>query len=240
MTAIPQSAMVLAAGLGTRMRPIGDTLPKPLIEIGGRTLLDHAIDRLAEVGVERVVVNVHHKAETVTARLAARGEPQIEISHESELLETGGGVARALPLLGEYFFVVNSDVLWLDGTDHALARLAATFDPACMDAVLLLQRTVTAVGYEGSGDYFLDPLGVPRRRGEREIAPYIFSGVQLLHRRLFDGIEEQRFSLNLVYDRAERSGRLSGIVHDGEWYHIGTPEGLEATRARLTSHRIER
>jgi N-acetyl-alpha-D-muramate 1-phosphate uridylyltransferase len=236
----PATAMVLAAGLGTRMRPITDTLPKPLVEIGGRTLLDHAIDRLALVGVERVVVNVHYKAEMVVAQLAAREEPPIAISREAELLETGGGVAHALPLLGDWFFVVNSDVLWLDGKDYALARLAATFDAATMDAVLLLQRTVTAVGYEGNGDYFLDPLGTPRRRREREVAPFLFSGVQLLHRRLFDGIEERRFSLNRVYDRAERSGRLRAIVHDGEWYHIGTPEGLSATRARLSSHRIER
>jgi N-acetyl-alpha-D-muramate 1-phosphate uridylyltransferase len=235
-----KSAMVLAAGRGTRMRPISDTLPKPLVEIGGQTLLDHAIDRLEMIGVERVVVNVHYKAEMIAARLTARDHPHIEISEEEELLETGGGVVRALPLLGECFFVVNSDVLWLDGVDHALARLVGAFDPAGMDAVLLLQRTVTAVGYEGSGDYFLDPLGVPRRRGEREIAPYIFTGIQLLHRRLFDGIAERRFSLNLVYDRAEQMGRLTAIVHDGEWYHVGTPEGLDATRARLSSHRIER
>jgi N-acetyl-alpha-D-muramate 1-phosphate uridylyltransferase len=240
MNGVPKSAMVLAAGLGTRMRPISDTLPKPLVEIAGQTLLDHAIDRLAMVGVERVVVNVHYKAEMVIARLAARDDPRIEISTEDELLETGGGVARALPLLGDTFFVVNGDVLWLDGKDHALSRLAAAFEPARMDAVLLFQRTTNAVGYEGSGDYFLDSLGVPRRRGEREIAPFLFSGVQLLHRRLFDGIAERRFSLNLLYDRAERAGRLSAIVHDGEWYHIGTPDGLEATRARLNSHRIER
>jgi MurNAc alpha-1-phosphate uridylyltransferase len=240
MTGVPQSAMVLAAGLGTRLRPISDTVPKPLVEIGGRTLIDHAIDRLALVGVERVVVNVHYKAEMVAARLAARDHPRIKISREDELLETGGGVAQALPLLGEWFFVVNGDVLWLDSKDHALARLAAAFDPAGMDAVLLLQRTVTAVGYEGSGDYFLDPLGTPRRRGEREVAPFIFTGIQLLHRRLFDAIAERRFSLNLVYNRAESAGRLHAIVHDGEWYHIGTPEGLAATRARLNSHRIER
>jgi len=240
MIGAPKSAMVLAAGLGTRMRPISDTLPKPLVELAGQTLLDHAIDRLAMVGVERIVVNVHYKADMVIARLAERDHPRIEISREDELLETGGGVARALPLLGECFFVVNGDVLWLDGKDHALSRLAAAFDPAQMDAVLLFQRTTNAVGYEGSGDYFLDPLGVPRRRGEREIAPYLFSGVQLLHRRLFDGVAERRFSLNLLYDRAERAGRLSAIVHDGEWYHIGTPDGLDATRSRLNSHRIER
>ena len=240
MSAIPRAAMVLAAGLGTRMRPISDTLPKPLIEIGGRTLLNHAIDRLELTGVERVVVNVHYKAELIEAQLARRRRPRIEISREDELLETGGGVRRALPLLRDWFFVVNSDVLWLDSKDYALARLAASFDPAHIDAVLLLQRTVTAVGYEGSGDYFLDPLGLPRRRGEREIAPYLFAGLQLLHRRLFDDIAETHFSLNRVYDRAERSGRLRAIVHDGEWYHVGTPEGLSATRARLSSHRVER
>ena len=240
MIAVPKAAMVLAAGLGTRMRPLSQTVPKPLIELGGQTLLDHALDRLVLAGVERAVVNVHYKADLITARLAARQTPRIEISHEEELLETGGGVLKALPLLGEEFFVVNSDVLWLDGKDSALARLAATFDPARMDAVLLFQRTTNAVGYEGSGDYFLDPLGTPRRRGEREIAPYIFSGVQLLHRRLFDGASERRFSLARLYHRAEEAGRLHAIVHDGEWYHVGTPEGLAATRVRLASHRIER
>jgi MurNAc alpha-1-phosphate uridylyltransferase len=240
MSPAPKSAMVLAAGLGTRMRPISDTVPKPLVEIGGRALLDHAIDRLALAGVERVVVNAHYKAEMIAERLARRAHPQIEVSREDELLETGGGVARALLLLGDYFFVVNSDVLWLDSKDYALVRLAAAFDAERMDAVLLLQRTVTAVGYEGGGDYFLDPAGMPRRPGEREIAPYLFTGIQLLHRRAFGGIREERFSLNLVYDRAEIAGRLHGIVHDGEWFHVGTPEGLAMTRARFSSHRIER
>lgn len=244
MNRVPNTAMVLAAGLGTRLRPITDTIPKPLIELGGRTLLDHALDRLALVGVERAVVNVHYRAEQIEAALAGRTRPRIVLSREEELLETGGGVARALTLLGETFFVVNSDVFWLDGRDHALARLAAAFDPEAMDAMLLFQRTATAIGYEGGGDYFLDPLGIPRRRGEREIAPYLFAGIQLLHRRAFDGvpggIAETRFSLNLVYDRAATAGRLRAILHDGEWYHIGTRDGLEATRARLASHRIER
>jgi N-acetyl-alpha-D-muramate 1-phosphate uridylyltransferase len=240
MTGIPETAMVLAAGLGTRMRPISDTTPKPLIEIAGRSLLDHAIDRLALVGVARVVVNLHYKAEMVAAHLARRHPPpRIELSREAELLETGGGVKRALPLLGERFFVVNSDALWLDGSDSAPARLAAAFDPARLDAVLLLHRTVGAVGYDGSGDYFLDPLGAPRRRGERETAPYLFSGIQLLHRRLFDGIAEERFSLNRLYDRAAGAGRLAAIVHDGEWYHVGTPAGLAATRARFAPSRLE-
>jgi N-acetyl-alpha-D-muramate 1-phosphate uridylyltransferase len=239
MRAIPKSAMVLAAGLGTRMRPITDCLPKPLVEIEGRTLLDHAIDRLGLVGVETIVVNTHYKAAMLAAHLDRRRRPHIEISHEKALLETGGGVLHALPRLGAVFFVVNSDVLWLDSKDSALARLAAAFDESRMDAVLLLQRTAGAIGYEGSGDYFLDPLGNPRRRIDREIAPFLFSGIQLLHRRAFDGVAGPRFSLNVIYDRAEAKGRLHAIVHDGEWFHVGTPDGLAATRARLASHRTE-
>jgi MurNAc alpha-1-phosphate uridylyltransferase len=236
--AAPRTAMVLAAGLGTRLRPVTETIPKPLIEINGRSLLNHAIDRLALVGVERVVVNVHYKAAMVAAQLARRDHPRIEISHERELLDTGGGVACALPLLGDVFFVVNSDVFWLDGKDRALQRLAAAFDPERMDAILLLQRTVTAVGYEGSGDYLIDPSGCPQRRGEREVAPFLFAGLQLLHRRAFAGIFDRVFSLVRLFDRAEETGRLHAIVHDGEWFHIGTPQGLSATRERLSSRHV--
>ncbi len=232
--------MVLAAGLGTRLRPLTEALPKPLIELNGRPLIDHAIDRLALSGVEHVVVNTHHLAAMLAEHLAGRSYPQIEISEESRLLETGGGVAQALPSLGEAFFVINGDVFWLDGKEAALLRLARAFDPNSTDAVLLLQRTVTAVGYEGSGDYMLDAVGRPRRRREREIAPYLFAGIQLLHHRLFDGVTDRVFSLVRLFDRAEQAGRLHAIVHDGEWYHIGTPAGLEATRARLASHRTER
>jgi MurNAc alpha-1-phosphate uridylyltransferase len=240
MTMPPRSGMVLAAGLGTRLRPVTETIPKPLVEINGRTLLDHAIDHLALAGVERVVVNVHYKAAMVAAQLARRDHPRMEISQEPELLDTGGGVKLALPLLADAFFVVNGDVFWLDGKDHALLRLAGAFDPDHIDAILLLQRTVTAVGYEGCGDYFLDASGKPHRRGEREIAPYLFAGIQLLHRRLFDGMPDHIFSLVRLFDRAERAGRLHAIVHDGEWYHVGTPEGLAATRERVSSHRVER
>ena len=240
MIAPPKRAMVLAAGLGTRLRPITDAMPKPLVEIDGRTLIDHALDRLELAGVEEAVVNTHYKPEMMAQHLAARTHPRIRLSPEPELLETGGGVAKALPLLGDLFYVVNSDVLWLDSRDYVLHRLAGAFDPARMDAVLLFQRTVTAVGYEGSGDYFLDSTGTPRRRGEREIAPYLFAGIQILHRRLFAGIEERAFSLVRLYDRAEAASRLHAIVHDGEWYHVGTPAGLAATRDRLASHRTER
>jgi MurNAc alpha-1-phosphate uridylyltransferase len=232
--------MVLAAGLGTRLRPITDMVPKPLVEINGRSLIDHALDRLTSAGVEHVVINVHYKAAMIVQHLARRDYPQIEFSEETELLDTGGGVARALALLGEAFFVVNSDVFWLDGREAALLRLAAAFDPESMDAVLLLQPTATAVGYEGSGDYFLDVGGTPRRRREAEVAPYLFAGIQLLHRRLFDEIPGPAFSLVRLFDRAEAAGRLSAIVHDGDWYHVGTPEGLALTRERLASHRIER
>jgi N-acetyl-alpha-D-muramate 1-phosphate uridylyltransferase len=232
--------MVLAAGLGTRLRPVTDAIPKPLVEINGRPLLDHALDRLTAAGVESVVVNVHYKARMLAEHLARLDHPRIELSEEAELLDTGGGVAQALPLLGEAFFVVNGDVFWLDSKDSALLRLAGAFDPVAMDGVLLLQRTVTAIGYDGSGDYFLDPLGKPRRRREREVAPYLFAGIQLLHRRLFDVAPGRVFSLVRLFDRAEAAGRLSAIVHDGEWYHVGTPEGLALTRERLSSHRIER
>ncbi|HXP03690.1 MAG TPA: nucleotidyltransferase family protein [Stellaceae bacterium] len=240
MKSAPKSAMVLAAGLGKRLRPLTDVRPKPLIEVAGQPLIAHALDRLALAGVERAVVNLYYKPEMIEAALAGRTRPRIELSREPELLETGGGVKNALPLLGETFFALNGDVFWLDGLTSALTRLVQYFDQQRMDALLLMQRTVWATGYEGLGDYFLDPLGVPRSRGEREVAPYIFAGIQILHRRLFDGVADTVFSLKKLYDRAEHAGRLGAIIHDGEWFHIGTPEGLEATRARLASHRIER
>jgi MurNAc alpha-1-phosphate uridylyltransferase len=236
----PKSAMVLAAGLGRRLRPLTDGLPKPLVQVAGQPLIAHALDRLAQAGVERAVVNLHYKPEMIEAALSGRTRPRIEYSREAELLETGGGVKKALPLLGETFFALNGDVFWFDGVTSALTRLTQSFDSKRMDALLLMQRTAGAVGYDGLGDYFLDPLGVPRRRGEREVAPFIFAGIQILHRRLFDGVADTVFSLKKLYDRAEDAGRLGAIIHDGEWFHVGTPEGLEATRARLDSHRIER
>jgi len=239
VTALPRSAMVLAAGLGTRLRPITDTIPKPLVEINGRSLIDHALDRLVAAGVEHVIVNIHYKAAMIADHLARRDHPRIELSEEIELLDTGGGVARALPLLGEAFFVVNSDVFWLDGKESALLRLAAAFDPSRMDGVLLVQPTATAVGYDGSGDYFLDVRGNPHRRRDGEAAPFLFAGIQLLHRRLFDETPGGAFSLVRLFDRAEAAGRLSAIVHDGDWYHVGTPEGLASTRGHLSTFRAE-
>jgi N-acetyl-alpha-D-muramate 1-phosphate uridylyltransferase len=239
MIAPPRRAMVLAAGLGTRLRPLTDTLPKPLVELDGRTLLDHALDRLAAAGVAQVVVNTHYLAAMIEQRLAARAEPRVEISYEPALLDTGGGVAQALPALGEAFFVVNADVFWLDGAEPALLRLARAFDPAQNDAVLLLEPTATAIGYDGGGDYLIDAAGRPLRRREQPSAPYLFAGVQILHRRLFEGVTDRVFSVVRLFDRAEQAGRLQAIVHDGEWFHIGTPAGLGATRARLASPRTE-
>jgi N-acetyl-alpha-D-muramate 1-phosphate uridylyltransferase len=240
MSAAPTTGMVLAAGLGLRMRPITDHLPKPLVLLGGRALVDHALDRLEAAGVGRAVVNTHYKGEMLAHHLAARRKPAITLSVEDELLETGGGVAKALPLLDDVFYVVNSDVFWLDGTTSALLRLARAFDAERLDALLLLQRTVTALGYAGPGDFIADPLGKLRRRREREVAPHLFAGVQILAKRLFAGQTPGKFSLNALYDRAIEAGRLAGIVHDGEWYHIGTPAGLALAEARLATHRTER
>lgn len=240
MKAMPKRAMVLAAGLGLRMRPITEKLPKPLIEVAGRTLLDRALDRLEESGVADAVVNVHYLGSAIERHLRSRARPAIQISREEELLETGGGVRKALDRLGSApFFVVNSDITWLDGPRPALRRLADAWDDAKMDALLLVNSVARTDDYDGSGDFFLSPAGRLRRRKRSEIAPFLFTGVQILHPRLFEGTEPKRFSLNLLYDRAEEQGRLYGLVHDGIWFHIGTPSGLaianrELPRARRT------
>jgi N-acetyl-alpha-D-muramate 1-phosphate uridylyltransferase len=228
----PTHAMVLAAGLGLRMRPLTLTTPKPLLSLAGRTVLDRALDHLTGVGVTHIVVNAHWLAERIVGHLAGRAG--ISVVTEPDLLETGGGVANALPLLGDQpFFVVNGDVFWTDGAIPALDRLAGAWDDARLDGVLLMQRTATAVGYEGAGDFFLDPAGVPRRRRDREVAPLLFGGIQLLHPRLFADAPRGAFSLNRLYDRALDQGRLAGIVHDGRWYHLGSPDILPAIETLL-------
>jgi MurNAc alpha-1-phosphate uridylyltransferase len=225
------AAMVLAAGLGLRMRPITLSTPKPLVAVAGRTMLDRALDHLDAAGVARTVVNTHWLAERVRDHLA--GRPNTTLVHEEALLETGGGVANALPLLGaEPFFVVNSDIIWTDGRVPALARLKDAWDGERMDALLLLQPVDTAFGYDGAGDFLLEN-GIPVRRRQRPSAPYLFSGVQILHPRLFTGAPSGKFSLNVLYDRALAAGRLAAIVHDGRWYHIGTPDALPAAEALL-------
>jgi MurNAc alpha-1-phosphate uridylyltransferase len=228
-----ESGMVLSAGLGTRLRPITDAKPKALVPVQGRTLLDRALDHLESVGVKRAVVNTHHKAEMIERHLAGRKTPAITISHEPVLLDTGGGIANALPHLGEPFFAVNSDAVWLNGRVPALTRLAEVFDPERHDCALLLQETVPAVGYEGRGDFSLDQLGVPRRRGESEVVPFLFAGIQLLSHRLFAGEPVAPYSMNRLWDKAIAQGRVIAIVHDGTWYDVGTLAGLAATESRL-------
>ena len=238
----PAVGMVLAAGRGERLRPLTDTMPKPLVPIIGKPLLDHAIDRLAAAGVARVVVNVHHLADQIVGHLWGRTHPEIVISREATALETGGGVVQALPLLGdEPFYAVNGDSLWLDGATPALDRLAAAFDPARHDAMLLLQKTVSAVGYgQNRGDFFIDPAGKPRRVGLGEIAPYLYAGVQILSPGLFADAPAGAFSLNRIYDKALAAGRLGALVHDGEWYTVTDEAGLAEVRARLDRRRIPR
>lgn len=226
--------MVLAAGLGVRMRPITLTLPKPLIAIGGTSMLDRAIDELAAFGVADVVVNVHHLAAQIEAHLRDRAQPRIRISPEAALLETGGGVTRALPLLGaEPFFVVNGDVLWRNGATPSLRQLGAAWEPARMDALLLLHPTATARGYSGPGDFFLRDDGRLERRGTRPSAPMLFAGLQILHPRLFRDAPEGAFSLNLIYDRAIAADRAFGVRHAGGWCHVGTPEDIPLAEAFL-------
>ena len=226
---IPYKAMVLAAGLGTRLKPVTDTLPKALVQVDNRALIDHALDRLEAVGVGEVVVNTHYLAEQLQAHLSERKSPVLQISHEDDLLDTGGGIAKALPLLGDDpFLAVNADAFWLNGPYDALQRMAHTWDDDTMDGLLLLHSTVEAYGYTGLGD-FCAPLGdgVLTRRLEGEVSPWLFTGIQMLHPRLFKTAPDGAFSLNLLYDRAIESGRLLGVVHDGEWFHVGTPQGLE-------------
>lgn len=233
----PTVGMVLAAGRGERLRPLTDTIPKPMVPVIGKPLLDHAIDRLLAAGVERVVVNVHHLGDQIVGHLS--GRPEIVISREDAALETGGGVTQALPLLGsEPFFAVNGDSLWLDGAAPALDRLAAAFDPAEHDAMLLLQKTVSAVGYEQNrGDFFIDRAGRPRRVELGEIAPYLYAGVQILSPHLFRDAPAGAFSLNRIYDRALAAGRLGAIIHDGEWYTVTDEAGLAEVRHQLDRRR---
>jgi N-acetyl-alpha-D-muramate 1-phosphate uridylyltransferase len=239
MTDVPRKAMVLAAGLGLRMRPITDQLPKPLIEVAGRTLLDRALDRLEAAGVEQAVVNAHYLADAIVRHLRSRDAPAITISREETLLETGGGVRKALHHFGDKpFYVVNSDITWLDGPRQALLRLASAWDDARMDALLLVHSVAKTDDYDGLGDYYLSPGGKLRRRKRNEIAPFLFTGVQILHPRLFAGTEAKPFSLNVLFDRAEKAGRLFGLVNDGQWFHIGTPSGLAIAKRELP--RVER
>jgi len=225
----PTTAMVLAAGLGERMRPLTLDRPKPLLDVGGRTLIDWTLDRFAAS-----VVNTHYKAEMLKRHLDGRRDLDIRISHEPERLETGGGVVRALPLLGDApFYVANSDNVWLDGPKPALDRLAVAWNPELMDVLLLLMAAPRSELYEGPGDFMMDPFGRLTFRPERRIAPYVYAGLHIASPRLFDGAPKTPFSLTRLWRKAESEGRLFGLVHDGAWFHVGTPDALVAADSQL-------
>jgi N-acetyl-alpha-D-muramate 1-phosphate uridylyltransferase len=232
---VPRRAMVLAAGLGTRMRPLTDTIPKPLIKVAGRPLIDHVLDRLAETGVERAVVNVHHFGEQLQQHLAQRKHPQIVISDERGLLlGTGGGVKKALPELGSVpFFHINSDTIWIDGVKPNLARLADVFDPAAMDALLLLAPAAGSIGYSGRGDYAMAPDGALRKRAEQEVAPFVYAGAAILSPGLFKGAPSGELSLTTLFDRAAQADRLHGLRMEGLWMHVGTPDAIAQAEAAI-------
>jgi MurNAc alpha-1-phosphate uridylyltransferase len=225
----PDCAMVLAAGLGTRMRPLTDTVPKPLVRLDGRALLDHVLDRIAAAGISRAVVNVHYLAGQIEQHVQGRQVPAITISDERDaLLDTGGGVVRALPLLGRRPFLVhNSDSVWIEPGPSNIRRLAEAWDGASMDGLLLLASRRTSLGYEGKGDFELDVDGRIRRRNRDRESDYVFTGVSMADPRLLDGAPQGAFSLNRPWDEAIARGRLYGILLDGIWMHVGTPEALE-------------
>jgi N-acetyl-alpha-D-muramate 1-phosphate uridylyltransferase len=233
----PRTAMVLAAGKGERMRPITNKIPKPLVEVGGKALLDHVLDRLDDAGVERAVVNVHYLADQIEKHLAKRKKPKIVISDEREkLLDTGGGVVKALGKFGaEPFFHVNSDTIWIDGVKPNLERLAERFDAANMDALLLLAPVTTSIGYSGRGDFLMRPDGRLERRAERTVAPFVFAGAAILTPALFKDAPEGAFSLTRLFGQAEQAGRLFGLRLEGVWMHVGTPDAIAIAEAAIKS-----
>ncbi len=224
----PTRAMLLSAGLGRRMRPLTKDRPKPLIAVAGRALIDRALDRIEDAGIEEVVINLHYMGGMIREHLKGRTAPRVVFSDESdELLETGGGVARALPLLGpDPFIVANSDSIWIDAWSNSLHRLAENWNNEDMDALLLLHPTVAAAGYHHGGDFLMAPDGRLERRPERQLAPFVFTGVQMLHPRLFENCPAGAFSMNRLYDKAIAAGRLFGLRHGGDWLHVGTRDDL--------------
>jgi MurNAc alpha-1-phosphate uridylyltransferase len=220
--------MVLAAGIGKSMRPLTMATPKPLLEVGGQALIDRALDRLEQAGVETAVVNVHYLPQLLRVHLARRKRPATVISDESgALLGTGGGILKALPLLGsEPFLVMSADSFWIEGARPNLEWLKSSWREADMDALLMLAATVRAVGYNGRGDFRMDPAGRLFRRAEREVAPFAFTGVAILHPRLFANPPAGPFALDVLFDRAIEAGRLYGMRMDGVWISIGAPQAI--------------
>jgi MurNAc alpha-1-phosphate uridylyltransferase len=235
----PDTAVILSAGLGTRMRPLTLATPKPLLPLAGQPILGHALDRLAAAGVKDIVVNAHHLADQIAEFL--RDRPGVVLSREAELLDTGGAVAAMLAnklLPDAPFYILNGDAFWVDGTRDSLLRLADSFDPGVTDVMLLLARAAGAVAETGRGDFLWPRDGAIRRRGERDVAPYLFAGVQIAAPSLFRAAPKPPFSMNLLWDRALAAGRLGAIVHDGLWFHLSTPDDLARADALLEAREV--
>lgn len=224
----PTRAMIMAAGLGTRMRPLTDAVPKPLVKVQGKALIDHAIDRLVDAGVTLIVVNLHYKAEMLKEHLSHRKDVEIRYSDESDgLLGTGGGVLKALHHFGdEPFFIHNSDTIWVEGYGHALDRMKQRWNPEIMDGLLLMVRLVDSMGYEGVGDFLMDSVGHLTRVPPGRVSPFAYPGVQIVHPRLFANPPEGGFSTNVLWDRAIEAERLYGERLEGTWIHVGTPQAV--------------
>lgn len=233
---VPKRAMLLAAGLATRLKHLRQNGPKALLNVGGRTLLDYALDKLEDAGVEEVMINLHYKGEMIRDHLAKepRKKLKIEFSDESDkLLDTGGGIAKALDFFhDEPFYVINAKQIWTDGYSNTLQRLADYWDGDKMDALLLMVPSVSAIGYTGVGDYDMEPDGRLKRRKEGHVSPFVYA-FQIIHPRLFKGCPKGAFSLNILWDKAEDQGRLYGIRHDGGWIYVGTPEALAEAEVSL-------
>jgi N-acetyl-alpha-D-muramate 1-phosphate uridylyltransferase len=232
---LPAKAMVFAAGLGTRMRPLTDRVPKPLIAVAGKPLIDHALDRFAQAGVETAIVNVHYLAGQIEAHLAARETPKILISDEREkLLDQGGGIAKVLPWLGpEPFFLANTDAFWVEGPTDNLRRLAAAWDPERMDILLLVAAAAASVGVDTPGDFNMAPDGRLTRRPEREIPPFVYTGTAIVKPGLFEAETKEIFPLVPFFFEAATKGRLFGQTLDGLWLHVGTPQAIEEAERKL-------
>ena len=231
---VSDTAMVMAAGLGKRMRPLTASRPKPLVIVAGKPLIAHTLDRMADAGLKRAVVNVHYLADAMEAWLEQYSRLRIEISDERDgLLETGGGMVKAQALLPDPFFCLNSDAVWLDGPHSVFAELSSAWDPAQMDALLLVVRFNDTHNYDGKGDFHLDPMGRISRRRPSRIAPYIYTGIQIVSHRLLRDPPDAAFGTMQLWERAIAEGRLYGCVHTGEWCEVGTPEMIAPTEALL-------
>lgn len=238
-TWLPDTAMVLCAGRGTRMAPLTDTLPKPMIPVGGVPIVDRTLEHLTRAGVSRAVVNAHYLGDRIADHLKDRRDLDVTVILEDAVLETGGGVKNALPQLGaDPFFVINGDSVWLDGMRNALHRFADTWDAEKMDIQLLLYPFARVLGWHGYGDYTMDELGRISSRDEARVAPYAYMGVSIVHPRIFEDTPDGAFSMKRLFDRAEEQGRLYGALHDGLWYHISTPTDLEQADQRFACGHI--